>query len=333
MQQNIAYNILDEHIITSDGEHEITDGWSIYEEFSLTTLNRLPVNILDSWVTSRVQFNDEKTFYDVTPYDISESLIVDGTVVILDGVLMHRNSYLDAPSSDMLLIKESDGRTCVFTRDVSSWLKTVYVGYGTTNEKIVESEKFPEEYLYVYPNGLGIIYPHQLTFRELESMEKSIKLQTQMALSLIVSGYEGTDTQKTRQEIRGGARVLFVPGNGVNVFRVGDSNVSNQLLDNFNTLLPLYLKALHVPTFNENANESGIARQLAMTDSLKFVNETRMHLRKIWADIRGGDITFGPITILGADERVADLDYWERLQNSGYISKEELIEQVRATLL
>jgi hypothetical protein len=333
MKQNIQYSPLEEFVLKPSVEnYEVNDAWTIFNEFSLTTLNRLPVSILDSWVTARINYTD--AFYEITPYDISESLIVDGTVVILEGALLHRDCYVDAPNDELLIRKMDEGITRVYTKNLSSWLVTDVVGYGTEKEKTVATSVLPEEDLYIYINGYGILYPHQFTYRRLEEIEYAIRTQTsEMALSIIVSGYEGADTKKTKQEIRGGARILFVPGTGVEVHRVGDSNVSNQLLADFQNLLPLYMKALHVPMSNENKEQSGISRQLEMQDAIKYVTETRKHLSNIWNDIKGGPISFGSITILSADERTAELDYYSRLRNEGVISIEEYTKMVRETLV
>jgi hypothetical protein len=319
----IQMNILEEYVINDEVKtYAFEPGYEVYCSPSITTLNKLPVRVLQAFITSKMKASDN--YYGILPDDLAESLLVDGSIVVYGGELGHSKQWTVVNTGLATYLAE-DGTFHVYMKLANDmWQVIVYE--DNTEEKILTViPGLASDQLYLYPNGRGILEPVQFTYYRLEEIEQSIRQQTsEAALSLIVSNYQGSDKVKAIREIKQGAKIIFIPGTDVTITRVGSSQVADQLMSEFDRLLPLYLRSTNVPYFNEGSTMSGVSRALMMQPTTRFVDQVQGHMENIYAEWKG-TITFGTLTLLTPEERKSELELLTLKRDAGIITPDEFL--------
>lgn len=308
-----------------DEAYEWEDGWSVFDAHSVTSLNRLPITVLSSYILS--EYIEDPIIFDISVDMICESLLVDGSLVIAGGKLQHSNEWHVSSSTLGYQINEDQEIYRMYAFNGSSWSVGIYNDDDFIQLK--ETLELPTEELYMYANGEGIIKPVQWTYKRLEEIELSRRQQTtEAALSLIIAGYEGVDTLKIRRQVAGGAKILFIPTPDVNITRVASSEIVNYLSVNFDQLLPIYFKALNVPIMDGNSVQSGISRGISLQPTLRFCNNIRNKIVQIFEQL-GGNIEFKPIILLSVEERLRELELINAKNALGIYTEQEFKDIVK----
>lgn len=300
-------------------------GWDVYDEHSITSLNKTPINVLLAYILS--EFESQPIVFDIDADHICESLLVDGSIVIAGGKLCHSDEWQVISPVMAYQINDEESIYRLYSYNGTSWDVNIY-----TNENFIdikEQRNIATEELYLFPNGEGILKPVQWTYKRLEEIEISCRQQTtEAALSLIITGYEGVDELKTRKQIAGGAKILFIPTPDTEVTRVASSEIVNYLGQNFMRLLPLYFKSLNIPITDGNIAQSGISKQITLQPTLRFCNQVRLKMQKIFTQL-DGSIEFKPIIVLSVDERLRELELLRAKRDIGALTESEFIQQAR----
>jgi len=332
-------------------DFELTTGRVIYDSYSISTLNKLPVSILHAFTTAGVSWDGQLP---VQLNPIVEAVLVDGSVVIID------NQYLDAQHSEFkkispdrsllfrtvavaddqaiqYLTKRSEGDAQivrVYIRSASAWMMTDYTNYGTDKEeKLDEIGTMPFDSFYVYPNGTGIIEPYQKTYMRLEEMEDTLRNQTtDSALTVIIGGNTGGRDEAIKAQ-RLGHRLLFFPDKDISVNRVADTHITDQLLAQQDSLLRRYFMALHIVDVEANANMSGVARRLSMLPTLNFVDTVRDDVEMIMDDLGyTGKISWINLVLTESDESLKRVELVKMVKAEINMTAEEFNRHLRELL-
>jgi hypothetical protein len=304
----------------SSNDYIETDGWTLYKENSITSLNKLPVIVLDAFSTAKISW--EPCYYNITPQQLIESLIVDGSVVIKGGEIEHSDDW--EVISKEYATERDDDLYKVYSLDKNQWHLWVYEN-DKEGAKLLGEYKLPFEDLFLYPNGTGILTPVQFTYRRMEEIEKTNRQQsTEVALSLVIAGNLGLDKHQIAAEVSGGAKLLFVPGTDIQITRVANTTLSEQLIHELDMLLPIYLKSTNVPAYDITTQQpiSGLSKAMSLLQTTKYVKELQGYCKDIWETL-GGEITFGFVTIYTPEEKLKELEFMTALKSLGYYKTDE----------
>jgi hypothetical protein len=174
-----------------------------------------------------------------------------------------------------------------------SWVVRDDTAFGTEEQKHIATAHAPAEAIVAYPNGLGILYKSQRTYRRLEAIFATIeRMQSGVNSKTIISGYVGS-VEQAHSELRRADRDVALFPTGATVHRVASSSAIDQLMREFETLLPLYLRRLHFVHFQADGQLSGVSRRLAMAPLLAFVEKLRTQLAEVCA-LCGSRLVFDP---------------------------------------
>jgi hypothetical protein len=189
--------------------------------------------------------------------------------------------------------------TRIFSRGESAWSVRDYVDHGTERARQITEVTVPLAGVISYPNGLGILYRSQRAYRRLEAIFATIeRLQSGVNAKTIISGYVGS-TEQAHVELRRPDRDVALFPSGTLVHRVASTSAIDQLMREFETLLPLYLRRMHFVHVQSDARLSGVSRRLAMAPMIAFVEKLRSQCAEVVA-LCGGQLMFDP----GSWERV-----------------------------
>ncbi len=282
-------------VLSPDSIYVEITGREVFEEISISGLNRSPIEILTAFITadSTIEQTGATVWPEIPTEKICENVLVDGSIAmrytgdekadepyvfLRDCVEIHRSLIVQK-------LRDDRGRvtnvTRVYEKTESEWIVKDVTGYGTGHELVQSTESYPLEMILSYPYGEGLLYYNQKTYRRLEEIEESLRQQTGPAsLSLIVTGYAG-DWPKAQDTFAKGAKIIGIPGNA-DVHRVSANNTADQLMRSSLDLMQKYLKNMHLVEVSETSTMSGKSRKLAMMPMLNYVNTIRMVLDEIY---------------------------------------------------
>jgi hypothetical protein len=343
--ENLNFMDVPQPVLDSSTDYAPIEGRKIFEEMSITGLNRSPIEILTAFITAESDIDGSSPIWPEIPLaKICEYVLVDGSfalrytgdtadlkadepyVFLKDCVEIHRNLIIQKLRNDNGVITDIVRE---YTREGDMWTVRDIRGYGTQHAQVVAIESYPADMLIAYPYGKGLLYPNQKTYRRLEEIEESIRKQTGPAsLSLIVTGYTG-DWRKAHNTFSQGASIIGIPGN-VDVHRVAANNTTQDLIQDRNGLYSLFIDNMHLIKVSETAAISGRARIIAMRPMLSYVSTIRMVLDEIYA-LLGYTIEWGGIDVREIAELSAELDFLDKGLNAQILSIEE--HQVKARAL
>jgi hypothetical protein len=176
-------------------------------------------------------------------------------------------------------------------RATGSWVVRDYTAYGTEDQQLIATASAPGDAVIAYPNGLGILYRAQRAYRRLEAIFATIeRMQSGVNAKTIISGYVGS-VEQAHSELRRADRDVALFPSGATVHRVASSAAIDQLMREFETLLPLYLRRLHFVHIAADNQLSGVSRRLAMAPLLAFVAKLRGQLAEV-AALCGSRVSF-----------------------------------------
>jgi hypothetical protein len=345
------FNIVTNAVIT---------GRQMFNTLSITGLNRTPETILSAFITTdfKAEIKNKEHADPVNPEnpvisvdEMTEYLLVDGSFVIqelpepnADGdKWIFMKDVVNTPKVPIQLnmfwskVRKDDGdiksdTMRLFRRENfdSEWIVEDITNPDASNSRVVKTIKFPSKAFYPWANKLhpfGILFPNQNTWKRLEEVEEQIRSQTGPAsLSLIVTGYVG-DIDQAKQQMSSGARIVFVPGSA-QITRVASNNVADQLMSDSDRLMALYFKNTNVANVEGSENISGVSRRLLMTPMLSEVNKQRAMIKEIYSFFDIG-ASFGGVQLMGADEKIKELDALARALADKVITEEEFTQRAR----
>src|SRR3990167_1351594 len=327
-------------------------GREIFEELSLTGLNRAPVTTLSSFIETGYEVVGEPRIQ-IEVEEMISHLLVDGAFAILSKEIVSEKELRELWKDYKILtdlkrvseseiiesLKDQNGVpnkiSRVYQLQGETWIVRDVKYLGHEKKEIVVNEvKYPKDAIIPVVNNIeprGILYPNQHTYHRLEEIEMGLRHQTGPAsLSLIVSGYVG-DITKAHNTFSGGNKVVFVPGNAT-VTRVAANNTADQLMRNGALLMRLYFRNTHVIDDSEATVLSGVSRRLLMTPMLAFIESMRGILKDFYESL-GAILTFGGIQILAPEEREAELRGLTSARELGILNEAQFKARAEALYL
>ena len=329
----------------------ILTGRQIWNQLSITGLNRSPVNILSAFITTDFEADIKNPEHAdpimedqpaISVIEMTEYLLVDGSFVIMelpkpneDGdkwVILKNvfqpirvNKFVqgieDKKTGDLI---DTSIMVRLFSRkDVkANWLVQDIRNPQKKDETVMSTKTLPNEAVFPWVNKVhpsGLLVPNQNTYQRIEEIEEQIRVQTGPAsLALIVTGYLG-DIEQARETFSRGARIIFVPGQAT-ITRVASNNVADQLTTRSDKLITLYFKNTNVATVEDTSNISGVSRKILMTPQISEVNRQRAMIKQIYShwDI---EVSFGGVELLTPEEKSKELDVLKRGRDEGILTE------------
>ena len=349
MPQSLNITDVPQPVLGADQEYKERTGREIYEELSITGLNRSPIETLNAFTTadSEITSSGASIWPEIPLAEICEYILVDGSFVIRyigeefdpelgyipdkpyvflkDCVEIHYRFIVQPLRNERGVLT---GITRVYTKGDTSWLVQNIKGYGSSNPQVVETVNYPLEYIVAYPYGKGLLFYNQKTFRRLEEIEEGVRANTgPAALSLIVTGYAG-DWKRAQDTFAKGAKIIGIPGSAT-VTRVAANNTTSDLLQDKNGLLRDYTHNMHLIEVSEASNMSGKSRIIAMKPMLNYVTTIRTVMDEVYA-LLGYEVTWGGLDVTDTSEKIAELDFLERGKKALLLSIQEFMRMARA---
>lgn len=329
-------------VLSPDQKYAPVPGRQIFEELSITGLNRAPIETLTAFITADSEMNPKgATMWPEVPLaDVCQHLLVDGSfamrytgeekadqpyLFLRDCLEIHRFKIVQR------LRDEADHLSNimrVYERGEKNWTVSDVRGAGSQSPQTIRSETYALDLVIAWPYGKGLLWWNQKTFRRLEEIQESIRANTgPAALSLIVTGYTG-DWKRAQDTFTSGAKVIGIPGKA-DVHRVAANNTTSDLLQNEGQLLPTYLENMHLFKASETLAISGKSRIIAMKPMLNYVTTIRTVLDKVYALLKY-ETTWGGLDVTDTSEKVAELDFLKRGYDERILSEEEYRQKSRA---
>ena len=343
----IVDNPLEDFNVSSTGATEFPSltGREVYDEESISTLNKLPVTMLGNFTLAGVDF-DERPPIDIKV--LTADLLIDGSLVYID------KTYADTENSALIDVGEQFYRITnveIFNENhfierlgekivreyrlgASNWALNDIKNYGKKDATVVKSMTLPFASLLVVVNGVGILQPYNQTYQRLEEIENTLRDQTtKTALSTIIGGATG-NSQGVKDAVRQGHQLLLFPNKDITVAKVGDSRITDQLLKQKDDLRKMYFKAMSIVDIDETGDLSGVSRRLTMIPTINVVTFNRKLILRIYDELGyDGTITFAPMSLMDAKEKMLELEFLEKLKAVTGMSQEEFIKRVIALSL
>lgn len=333
-----------------EDDYKIVSGRELYEEHSLTAINRSVINSLTAFITGESSMEPiGSTEWPEVPADaMTEYFLVDGSwaLRLISEQEMAKNEKLDHSYEFLKDLIEVHKRlvlqgtrdketgeltdvTRVWQQRANDWIVRDVKNYGQTNEQVISTiEKYPLDAFVPHPSGKGLLYWNQFTYRRIEEIEQGIRQQTgKAALSLILSGYMG-DVNQAREALAKGGEVIHVPGNP-QITRWASSSTTDQLMKNGEQFLRLFLKNTMQIEISETAAVSGVSRRLAMTPMLHYVRQQQAKIKAVYETI-GYELSLKGMNIMTPEERSAELDFLKRGRDEQIITPEQYMQSAQA---
>ena len=330
-------------VLGQDEEYKEVTGREIFEELSITGLNRSPIETLTSLISADSELNQAPAVTDwpeIPLAVICEYVLVDGSfavrytgdkkadepyVFLKDCVEIHKTKIVQQLRNERGLLSEI---VRVYEKGEKNWTVKDIRNYEKPDAQIQKTEKYPVALLIAYPYGQGLLYWNQKTYRRLEEIEQSIRQQTGPAsLSMIITGFAGSVTQ-ARSTFGKGPKIVGIPGN-VTVHRVASNTTADQLMSNSEGLLTKYYKNMHLVEVSETSTMSGRSRKIAMMPMLSYVESIRAVLDEVY-ELLGYEVSWGGIDVLETAELISQLDFLKRGRDEGHLDDQEYRRKVRA---
>jgi len=320
-----------------DRQYGIYLGREIYEQFTISGLNRLPVTMLADRACLGATPSSPPP---ISVYDICESLLVDGGQVytLIGGDWVRQNKLLHV--SDGYIVQELDEtdsndvplvREWVLSGD--KWNLTIWRDYwGDSPERLKKGggTKPASEVIHM-PNGMGILYHVQWTYQRLEEISWTVRQETSdFKLSLLIMGPVGTDPEEALAQLDNGARIAkLMSGPGTSVERVGDSRVPDQLANEYNRLAVEYFNNCHILDMSRQPERPvGLDLQLRLEPQINFVEGLR---RKISAlmEMWGITVDYKKLTTISAQDKQLEINSLILAYQQGWIDANAASEYVK----
>lgn len=338
-------------------ERARTSGRNVYESLTRTNLNRTPIGTLQAHILKGALLLPEDETPFMTPKELSEALLVDGSMVLLgDGVdfILLEDTIVFSKWLAIQVIKEKGDNSIVRVfstvngegEDVA-WKITTYSGFnlnkkfkksnteklekyinGLPEQNIMEEMIVPFETIYIWENGRGVIFWNQRMFFRLEDIDLSIGVQTKADnIKTIMSGFQG-DTDQLHAEWARSGSLFAVPGDRVTTVQLANSGMVGELSKQFYNKKKDYYEAVRVIHFSDAFNMSGTARRVLLTHMIHHIDFIQKQMKDIYADF-GFKIKFDVGVFLELQERLDEYEFLIKLFNNDDIDKAEFDIRVK----
>lgn len=306
--------------------YPVYTGWHLFEQLTMSGLNKVPTNMHTQRALRGFRADGDLPY---KPQYVAEALLVEGSPVFHlepesevgppEWECLHNIITADEDDIYQMLMPYTEynpNSDCVIrhyhlageTWTIRDTQMQQWASSGMENEET--SGTVPADDLRVYENGRGIIYPNQWMFQRLEEIRWGIRQETSdFALSILLIGMVSPNPEASLAKLQNGARIANIPGGGqVQVARVGDSRIPDQLAEEYKTLEAEYFRACFLfDTSNQPERPVGLDLQLRLEPQAAFVEDLRGHIVNVYRLLDyTGEIKFKPLeTKTVADQNLA----------------------------
>ena len=308
-------------------------GRELYESRSITGLNRIPIITLTGFVLSGARVSGSVP---VPLETIVEAMLIDGPVVLIGGemasdIVESRPNSFTQLFRDVTLAGSTMDIHRVYQRTPAGWAYVDYRHYGGKDQTVIAQGDLPADAVTYWYNAVtptGILYPSQDTYHRIEEIARSIRtMQSGPSTKTIVGGHIRNQTQAAA-DLVGNDPVVFIPGD-VTVDKMADTGVVNQLISEFDKLLPMWYQLTHiVDTASPIQRPSGADRQLVLAPMRRFVELLRDQITNVLA-MFGASWSSERLHTTDVAERQAALLLLKDLRDSQVIDQAEFTDQAQ----
>lgn len=313
--------------------YPVVSGRQVFEERSITGLNRLPVVIHANAINKGA--TEQGT--DPTVPEITERVLVDGTLLDVGGVIR----------TNILAVRRPDNETPgsvveVFPRDGMDRPVDIHRHWYTLDgiqwfyqdmDKTGALEGQPtlvESDVRVIWNGTGILEPTQWTYRRLEQIENSVRrLQTGAGLKTILHGMI-RNIQQTKDALNDEGEDIAVVSGDTKVDRATSTNQIDKLESERKALLALYYQAVNITdTTYQPDRPSGADRQLQLAPQARFIEAQREIISRVMREWYGVNVEFSQLHTASVQDRTMEYQLLVQLRDAMVITAEEFSEKAK----
>jgi hypothetical protein len=265
-------------------------GRALYDEHSITGLNRIPVIKLAGYVLAGAKLLTPPR-YNVSLEEIHATLEIDGSLLMVNGEMQTGVIQADWDSCVQCIPAcaieggaQDIYREYEITPDgvtVTDWLH-----YGEAAQAIIAGPTaLPRADVVWYYNAaepVGILYHAQGTYRRIEEISQTVRrFQKGPATKVGVTGYV-RDEDKVRAEMMNDDPMYIISGVNTQITMGGNTAAIDQLLNEQSKLLPMYYQQTHiVDTESPVQRPSGADRTLVMGPMLRYVDTVRAQITNV----------------------------------------------------
>lgn len=282
-------------------------GRVLYEAHMLCGLNRLPVQVLMSYVVRKPKYTGVLPFH---PNELFETWCSEGPVLAI------KDPVTDKWRFEKNICEASENK--VELEGINAEGKKVEREYRHVGqewqvwEEVEGDDKptlvatMPDRAVYLYLNPIiprGILWPVQRLLKQLESLAatKAILSDESVATNFFTD-YGGSE-RKLSDSLKERTVNKVLPA-GTIIQQSGGSPLYPQVLADEESLKKDYLTLTYLVVPDRLDRVTGVVMQYALTPQTNFVDNARIEIKKIYADFGVKDIEFEILVLRTAQERI-----------------------------
>ena len=258
-----------------DGEYQPITGREIYSQLMISGMNRLPINVLTSYITRGASIGEP-----LRSSNVADQLLIEGHLLML-------NDNVNGWHFEDNIVYAEPGRVCqlwygntglAITREYllsgDTWTLTDYLHYGTDRQEVYEDVGTREARdVKQYVNKLiprGLLYPAQRTLMQIEQMYLTKELLTNETVGTNFFVNYGGSQAKLTKALRDKKANVALP-QGTELLKAGGSILYDQLLRDEAVTTRNYLSLMHLVIPDTLERVSGVAMRYSLTPQTNFV--------------------------------------------------------------
>lgn len=212
--------------------------------------------------------------------------------------------------------------TRIYMRTPDGWLLQDFRYWGEARQQMYARSTVPLDGIVVEPYGLGILYQPQEMLHDMENIRRSIRqLQSGVNSKTIITGLQGNMDQASFELNRRDKNVAAL-NSGASVYRVASTAQIDQLKTEFDLILGLYLRAVHIMTMEQKTHITEWTSRLNVAPMLVFVQDVQNQIARV-LNACGVTITFQKINVEAMAERVAKYGLLKLKRDDAVLEQQE----------
>ncbi len=324
-----------------DQTYPIYSGRTIEQQFSISGLNKLPITILEDRACLDTETSDEPPI----PVEVTCNWqLVDGSLL---GTLQGENWGLEPNLihvEEELALQEVfvpdplNKRTEILIREYAlnengqNVTITLWQNFNTENPEIVKQPDNPftkpaSEVIF-FPNGRGILYPIQWTYKRLEEIRWAIRQETSdFALSNIIVGMVTKDPESIIAQLMK-SRLAIVAGKNIQTLKIGDTRVVDQLNVEYAQLEMEYFRGCHIIDTGKQVDRPVAAdTRIKLEPQTNFIESVRTKIQEFYSMFPNPiTVTFKKLTTMSPADKQMELQNIITARDTRLIKPKEAIE-------
>ena len=316
-------------------QYPVYSGRTIYEQLTISGMNRLPITMLEDRgclgavpsapppIPVKHTFNERLVSGGMAArWDEHKEWTFLANLIKVTKRKIVQQIFRDDDNSGVFFL--------IYTKMDEGWVAELFEesDSGATLSSVEDTPKvkIKDNELVVLPGDKGLLYPNQWQYQRLEEIRWSIRKETSdFALSLLLIGHISQNTTADVEALESGKRIAAIPSGGVQVQRVGDSRVVDQLAQEYKDIAIEYFRAMHLFDASKQPDRPvGIDLQLRLQPQVSYIENLRLEIELFYSMFpQPITIQWRTLTTLTPQDKQIALGNIETSRAAGYITADE----------